>query len=135
MKANALIFGMLISGAIGFFLGCTTVNQPDTQTEQKLAATQQELTNTQEQIKKLAAKVGLPSNKIEQSSTLELLTDIEIALRNDDNYYFGKELSEYEIKLLSDYLASDQKTLETIKKYHQYIKNIRGKRVIVLPQE
>lgn len=81
-------------------------------------------------LRTLAGQCGVANS---QSLGFEaLISEIKIKLGNKEQYY-GKRLSEQELKDLSGFLADDPKLLRTIKEYDDFIRKLNGQKFVILP--
>ena len=92
-----------------------------------------ESASLRKQVMLLASKAGIPGNKIERSSTKELLLDIEFIL-NECHGYQGHILTDAEMSVLSNYLNDQPKILRTIKSYNNYMQIMRDKKIIAITE-
>lgn len=127
MRHRALQTLLLIST---FFLlaGCTYKHNVPVTHSQPIG-----FDDVRQQVMLLASKTGIPEDKIKESSTLELLVDIEIKL-NSHQGYEGKILTDDEMSILSNYLNDQHQILRTIKSYHHYMQLMQNKKIIVFPE-
>ena len=84
------------------------------------------------ELRKLANILGISEEKASMLSMDGLVSEMKIKI-DDSTKYYGKILSEEEIKILSINLSDDPKILETVKEYNIFIKKLNGKKFIIIP--
>lgn len=84
------------------------------------------------EIMRIAKMVGIPDKKVNSFETTALLSEICIALDNTPK--FNKELlNDDDLRILAICLSYDKKILDIVKKYHVFLHEINGHKLIVLP--
>lgn len=86
------------------------------------------------QIKEIAILCGVLASAVNRTSAKELLSDTKIFLLNGESYY-GATLSRDDWQILNRYLYNKTKLLDTLKKQDNFLNSIRGKRILVMPNE
>lgn len=84
-------------------------------------------------IMRIARMVGIPDKKVNSLGTTALLSEICIVL--DNTTKFNKELLNSEdLRILAICLSDDQKLLDIVKKYHVFLNEINGRKLIIVPE-
>lgn len=84
------------------------------------------------ELKALARTFGIPDSKINSMTSLALISEIKIKLGNSDGYY-GKTLSETDIRRIEALLADEPQLERTVREYDAFVKKAKGRTVIILP--
>lgn len=85
------------------------------------------------EIMRIAKMVGIPDKKVNSLGTTALLSEICIVL--DNTTKFNKELLNSEdLRILAICLSDDKKLLDIVKKYHAFLNEINGRKLIILPE-
>ena len=84
------------------------------------------------ELQTLARKVGIPESKIQTLSATGLIYEIRGVLDQPRNFY-GKTLSDEQRDALNIRISNNPEMRDIIMTYHEYLKQIKGKNVIILP--
>ena len=84
------------------------------------------------ELRSLARRCGIPESQCNTLSALGLISAIRIKLDNSEDYY-GSTFSSQELELLSNLVSDEPELMQRIRKYDDYIKKLKGHRVILLP--
>jgi hypothetical protein len=85
------------------------------------------------EIMRIARMVGIPDKQVNSLGTTALLSEICIVL--DNTTKFNKELLNSEdLRILAICLSDDKKLLDIVKKYHAFLNEINGRKLIILPE-
>lgn len=88
--------------------------------------------NEKQEIIRIAKIVGISNTQIKNFNTSGLLS--EIFIRLDETRKFNQNiLNEEDLRILDICLNDDKKVLEKVKKYHDFLEEIHGHKLIVLP--
>ena len=127
---HSLSRSILLAGALAAFAGCTTLS-PDQQ-QQTVCPHEKELKEVHRQLTALAEDFGVDREQASGETTLELISEIRMASRNYKTYR-DRILSAEEKDILSSYLNDQPEILNTILEQDRFIRSIRQKRIILLP--
>lgn len=86
------------------------------------------------QIKEIAIICGGDSASGSNMSCKAMLFDIKSALSSAEAF-FGSVLDEKDLKTVRSYLNDQRKLLKTIEVQNKFLSDLKGKRILVLPQE
>ena len=86
------------------------------------------------QLRLIVKKLGIPESKVSQMKLDELVTEIKIKM-NESYEYSGKCYTDEELKRVIHFLYGENRLIEILNDYHQFIQNLKGKQMIVLPEE
>ena len=86
------------------------------------------------QLRLIVEKLGIPESKASQMNLGELVTEIKIKM-NDSVEYSGNYYSDEEFKRVMHFLYGEERLIEILNDYNKFIQSIKGKRIIVLPEE
>ena len=98
----------------------------------EVARLQQELNNQKYELQALARRCGVSESNINSLSATGLISEIKIKLSNSSGYY-GRFLSDKDLANLKDLLADEPQLEKIIRDYDSYLKQSKGKRVLILP--
>lgn len=84
------------------------------------------------ELQKLARKVGVPESKIQTLSATGLIYEIRGVLDRPNNFY-GETLSDEQRDALNIRISNTSKIRDIVMEYDKYLKQIKGKNVIILP--
>ena len=93
---------------------------------------QQSFEKEKSELKKLARECGIPDEKINNLSALQLIDEIKMTINNSNSYY-GGILSDSEKKAVKALFSREPKTIKTINEYDAFIKKVNGRKIIILP--
>lgn len=97
-------------------------------------SSQEELKTIRAKVQDIARRLNIPEGQVDRASTQELLADISSVLL-DSGTCPGRCLDEAELKKISAYFYNQPQLLKKIKEQNSYIREIKGRRVILLPRE
>ena len=97
-------------------------------------SSQEELRKTRAKVQDIARRLNIPEDQVGRASTPELLVDISSALL-DSGTYPGQCLDETELKKVETYFYNQPRILKKIKEQNSYIREMKGRKVILLPRE
>ena len=89
--------------------------------------------NYDRNIKKIAKRLGVSEEKTNSYEIIVLLKIINEQLINSQKQYKEVILSEDDMRILEICLTDEQKQLDIIKKYHEFLKDIHGRTLIFIP--
>ena len=98
----------------------------------EVARLRQELDSQKPELRDLAKKCGVSESNIDSSSAAGLISEIKIKLDNSSGYY-GRFLSDKDLALLKDLLADEPQLEKIVRDYDSYLKQNKGKSVLILP--
>lgn len=85
------------------------------------------------EIMRIARMVGISDKQVNSLGTFALLSEICIQLDNNIVKFNNDLLNDEDLRILAICLTDDLKILTTLKKYHAFLKEIHGHKVIVFP--
>lgn len=122
-----LVFLLIVSIIANVFL-LMFERKPQEVTIEKIPAAEMN------QIREIAIACGANPAQVNNTSIQELLSDIKGFLMNAEPFYEsvleGKDLS-----TVQSYLNDQKNLLKTIEGQNKFLSNLKGKRILVLPQE
>lgn len=125
MKTCFLLFAVIACiGFAGLFLGCCQEMRP--------VSPEPDFEQEKAELRSLARHCGIPESQCNSLSALGLISAIRIKLDNTEDYY-GSTFSRQELELLSNLVSDEPELMQRIRKYDDYIKKLKGHRVILLP--
>ncbi len=86
------------------------------------------------QLRLVVEKLGLSESQASQMNLNELVTEIKVKM-NDYVYYSGESLSDADNKRIELIMFGETHLIKIVNDYNQFIQNIKGKKIIVLPEE
>ena len=114
------------------FVGCCRAPHNGSDLSSEVARLQQELDNQKNELRSLARASGIPESQINSLSAIGLISEIRIKLGNSSGYY-GRYLSDKDMTTLKNLLADEPQMEKIIQDYDSFIKQNKGKRIIILP--
>lgn len=135
-KTSGCVNGLVIFGALLccslLFVGCCRAPHNGSDLSSEVARLQQELDNQKNELRSLARVSGIPESQINSLSAIGLISEIRIKLGNSSGYY-GRYLSDKDMTTLKNLLADEPQMEKIIQDYDSFIKQNKGKRIIILP--
>ena len=86
------------------------------------------------QLRLVVIKLGIPESKAEQMKLGELVAEIKNKM-NDSSVYCGDYYSDEDLRRIPRLMSGEKHLIQILNDYHQFIQNVKGKRLIVLPEE
>ena len=135
-KSSGYVNGLVIFGALLccslLFVGCCRTPHNGSELSSEVARLQQELDKQKKELLSLARVCGIPESQINSLSAIGLISEIRIKLGNPSGYY-GRYLSDKDMTSLKNLLADEPQMEKIIQDYDSFIKQNKGKRIIILP--
>lgn len=122
-----LVFLLIVSIIANVFL-LMFERKPQEVTIEKIPATEMN------QIREIAIACGANPAQASNMSSKEMLSDIKSFLMNAEPFY-GSVLEGKDLSTVQSYLNDQKNLLKTIEGQNKFLSNLKGKRILVLPQE
>ena len=137
MKMGTTFVGLCVLGCItfaGLFVTgcCFDPSHRGKDQSAEVARLQQELNSQKYELQALARRCGVSDSNINSLSATGLISEIKIKLGNSSGYY-GRFLSDNDLAKLKDLLADEPQLEKVIRDYDSFMKQNKGKRIVVLP--
>lgn len=83
------------------------------------------------ELRKIATKHGVEESKVDSMSANELLTEIKIKFNATEGFY-GKFLSESDLKKTENLLYGEDEIIKIIKEHEAFLQKLQGKEILIL---
>ena len=122
-----LVFLLIVSVIVNVFL-LMFERKPEEKIIEKIPAADMN------QIREIAVACGTNPAQASNASPKELLSDIKSVLMDAEPFY-GTVLQEKDLQIVRSYLNDQGQLLKAIERQNKFLLGLKGKRILVLPQD